>query len=349
MRGSKKWVYVISVLIFVAYVGWLIGPYLRSTIVRDAAVTTWSRAAVAPIDGNIATALPMVGNVVGEDGQVATIRNDLLLQEKTATEETRDRASLAESRIAEAKHYLANLDEIERARIAARDRLVKVFHAQLETEIANFRIEIAANASQIEVLQRIIDRNQSLVKRNVGSAASLDEELLRLAEMRSRQAKLEAALNFALLRDAAAEDGVYITDDGETPAWVLSGELEMRIEENRARHEMHAAEAALEEARKDIAVQRETLGRLTEANVTAPPGSIVLSVVVAPAATVSAGDPIIEWIDCSTLLVDVPVSDAEMPLIEHGSPAEIVLEGEPRVRAATVLLTRGSSATLGAS
>ena len=82
-------------------------------------------------------------------------------------------------------------------------------------------------------------------------------------------------------------------------------------------------------------MQRETLGRLTEANVTAPPGSIVLSVVVAPAATVSAGDPIIEWIDCSTLLVDVPVSDAEMPLIEHGSPAEIVLEGEPRVRAAT--------------
>ena len=55
----------------------------------------------------------------------------------------------------------------------------------------------------------------------------------------------------------------------------------------------------------------------------------------------------IEWIDCRALLVDVPVSDAELPLIGPGAPAEVVLEGEPRTRAAVVLLARGSSATLG--
>ena len=191
---ARKWVYVISVLIFVAYVGWLIGPYLRSTIVRDAAVTTWSRAAVAPIDGNIATALPMVGSVVGEDGQVATIRNDLLLQENTATEETRDRASLAESRIAEAKHYVANLDEIERARIAARIGWLKVFHAQLGNRDSQLshrdlpptpaRLKCCSASSTVINLWSNARWLGHIVRRGITVVAQ--------NEIRSRQAKLEA-------------------------------------------------------------------------------------------------------------------------------------------------------------
>ncbi len=349
MRGGKRWIYLISVLIFFAYVAWLIGPYLRSAIVRDASVTTWSRAAVAPIDGRIVTKLPAVGGVIGEDGQVATIRNDLLLQERVAVEETRDRAILAQVRIDEAQDYLSNLDGIERARVAEKDRYVEAFHAQLETEIANLRDEIAVNSEQIDVLQRIVDRRQSLVERGTGSAASLDEELLRLAEMKSRQARLEAALNFALLRDRSADNGVYITEDGGTPDWVRFGEQELRLEQTRTRHELHAARATLEEARKDLDLNQRTMESLAEAAVTALPGAIVVSVVAAPDATVSAGDAIVEWIDCSTLLVDVPVSDAELPLIRLGTAAEVVLEGESGVRKATVLLTRGSAATLDAT
>jgi hypothetical protein len=62
---------------------------------------------------------------------------------------------------------------------------------------------------------------------------------------------------------------------------------------------------------------------------------------------VRAGDPVAEWLDCSVLMVDVPVADAEVPLIRPGMPAEVVLEGEPVTRTASVLLTRGSASTLG--
>ena len=346
MGRSKWWIYISLIVIFVAYVAWMLGPYLYSTIVRDASVTTWSRAVVAPIDGKIVTELPEVGSLIGEDGYVVTIRNDLLLQEKLAIEKIRDRAILARSRIEEAKEYLADIRELTRTRIAYRDRQAKVFHVQLETEITSLRREIQVNIEKIEVAQRIVERTQSLLEGGAGSAASLDEALLRLTEMKSREAQLETDLDFAVLRDRAAEDGVFITASGEIPTWVQYSELELQLEEKRTRHDMHAAETALEEAQRDLASEQQTMDSLASVTVTAPPGSIVFSVVASPQTTLAAGDPVIDWIDCSNLMVDVPVSDAELPLISAGTRAEVVLEGESQVRDATVLLTRGSSATL---
>jgi len=76
----------------------------------------------------------------------------------------------------------------------------------------------------------------------------------------------------------------------------------------------------------------------------APEGAHVFSLMAAPDGVVRAGQPVIEWIDCSVLLVDVPVPDADIALIDNGDQAEVVLEGEPFTRTATVLLTRVSDA-----
>src|SRR4249920_1497044 len=47
------------------------------------------------------------------------------------------------------------------------------------------------------------------------------------------------------------------------------------------------------------------------------------------------------------MLVDVPVSDVELALLNKGAVANVVLEGEERVRRGTVVLTRGAAATIG--
>lgn len=343
----KKWFYYAAFLAFFAYAAWMLGPYLRSTIVRDSSVTTWSRAAVAPIAGRIVSGLPEANSLVGPDGHVAIIRNTLLLGENRAVEDTRDRALQAEALIAETKDYLADLVALEENRLAAKARHSEMFIAQLKTQIENLRNELVVNSEHIAVLQRIVKRQQDLIGRGATAKASLDEALLRVSEMKAAQAGLEAMLGLALLREQSAEDGVYITADGETPGWLRYGELEIKLEERRARHQLHAAEAELDEAREDLEAELKTLSELGEATVDVPPGSQVFSVLAAPDATVQPGDEIIEWIDCAVLLVDVPVSDAELPLIRPGMPAEVVLEGEPQVRTATVQMTRGSSATLG--
>jgi HlyD family secretion protein len=86
---------------------------------------------------------------------------------------------------------------------------------------------------------------------------------------------------------------------------------------------------------------------VTSWSVRAPPGSIVWSVYVGSGAAVQAGTPVAEWLDCSVLMIDVPVSDAEASLITPGMDAEVVLEGESLTRKASVLRTRGSASTLG--
>ncbi len=344
---GRRSIYVVAIVLFAGYALWMLGPYLRSVVVRDAAVTTWSRRAVAPIAGRIVGDLPPVGTTVGADGVVATIENTLLLAEERNVEVYRDAVIRAEGTIAEANEYIAGLEAMDAQRIKTRDRQEALFHSQIETRIASLTREIAVTQERIAVLQRVTERQKALVGRGAGAQASLDEALLRLAEARSRHAELSAELAFANLRDRATEDGVFLTADGETPSWVHYSALELDLELRRARHALHSAERDRAEAQRDLAGASRVLSALERAEVTAPPGTVVESVVAAPGQTVTAGDIILQWIDCSAPMIDVPVSDAELPLIRPGMAAEVILEGEPTVRAGTVAMTRGASATLG--
>ncbi|GAB5373887.1 MAG: hypothetical protein AcusKO_03490 [Acuticoccus sp.] len=344
---GRRTIYIVAVGAFLAYSFWMLGPYLRSVVVRDAAVTTWARRAVAPIAGEIVGDLPAAGTVVGAGGVITTIRNTRLLDETRNVETYRDALVAAGARIAEMDAYVGELDAMDDDRRAIRAEQERAFHTQLETEIANLERRLAVTDERIRVLERIADRQEALVGRGSSAQAALDEALLRLADARSRRAEINAALAFARARDEATERGVFMTAAGETPDWVNYSELEIELERRRAGHRRREAEAMRTEAQRDLAVAERTLESLRQAPVTAPAGSIVESVVAAPGETMAAGDTVALWIDCSEPMVDVPVSDAELPLIAVGGPAEIVLEGDRAVRAGTVVMTRGSTATLG--
>lgn len=345
MRGKK--LILLTAVIFIGYCAWMIGPYLRSTLVRDSAVTSWSRHAVADIDGRIVSQLPVTGQTIGDDGIVARIENPLLFTEKRSVEEMREQVTQAGIGIKEADEQLSDLRQLERKRIIERDRLANVFHQSLETEITTLRDQIAVNTQRITVLERVVERSRTLRDRGVGSNADFDEASLRLADARAKEADLKSDLAFALLRDKASEAGVFIAADGSTPDWLRYGELELDLREQALRHERDRANARLTDARRGLELARSNLDDLTSAPVRAPAGALVFSVLVAPQAVVSAGQPVIEWIDCGILLVDVPVADAEIPLISKGDIAEVIMEGESETRKAAVLLTRGSAATIG--
>jgi hypothetical protein len=53
------------------------GPYLRSVVVRDAAVTTWIDDVDAPIRGYVDKNPLHAGDRVGADGRIATIENPI--------------------------------------------------------------------------------------------------------------------------------------------------------------------------------------------------------------------------------------------------------------------------------
>ena len=198
--------------------------------------------------------------------------------------------------------------------------MADLFHRTLETEIATLRTEIAVNAETIAVLERVVQRRRDLAGRGVGSSAELDEASLRLTGAKAREADLNSQLKYALLRNRSAEAGVYIATDGGTPDWLHYGELELKLEQQRLRHELDRAEARLADVRTGLELAQKALADLSSAPVPAPQGAHVFSLLAAPDAVVAAGQPVIEWIDCSILLVDVPVPDARDCTDRQGRP-----------------------------
>ncbi len=118
----------------------------------------------------------------------------------------------------------------------------------------------------------------------------------------------------------------------------------------RARTAMDLADAKViaETAEKILASVRSAYERVRRQPVTAPPDAYVWSLIASPGNFVQAGARVATWIDCSIMLVDVPVSDVELALLQTDAPARVVIEGDRQVRSGKVYLTRGAAATLGA-
>ena len=226
--GRRFWA-LVGLAALLAYTAWIGAPYLRSVVVRDAAVTTWINATAAPIDGFLGDKPLHVGDSVGKDGLIATIENPL----QDATPVVR-----AEADLNKAKQHVRGLQKL--------------------------------------------------------------------------MTGLEA--------DAAA----------------------------RAAMELAEAEVEAESAERILASVKSAYEAAKFQPVKAPQDAYVWSLIASPGDFVRAGSPVATWIDCSIMLVDVPVSDVELALLRTDAPAHIVIEGDRKVRDGKVYLTRGAAATIGA-
>ena len=100
--GRRFWA-LVGLAALLGYIAWIGAPYLRSVVVRDAAVTTWINATAAPIDGFLGDKPLHVGDSVGKDGLIATIENPL----QDATPVVR-----AEADLNKAKQHVRGLQEL---------------------------------------------------------------------------------------------------------------------------------------------------------------------------------------------------------------------------------------------
>jgi multidrug resistance efflux pump len=118
---------VVGLVALLAYVGWIGAPYLRSVVVRDAAMTTWIDVASAPITGFVDDNPLHAGDSVGQDGRIATIENPL----EDATPMVR-----AEADVGRAKQRLRGLEELMSGLEAD-----PALHARTAMELADAKIE----------------------------------------------------------------------------------------------------------------------------------------------------------------------------------------------------------------
>lgn len=335
----------LAVVLVLLFFSWGATPYVHSILVRDAAVTTWSNVATAPIDGTVHYEAIALNAPVGPDGIVAHMRNDHISRQDY--DEANIRLGLAEERVRELEDFLEEIKLLETERRDAKSLYADMFRTQLDTRIANLEQEIATAEHQYDVVKKIAVRKTGLASRGTISANEADEAELRVTDLAVEIAQLNSDLRDARVRRKGADNGIFITSAGTDPDWVFDSRMDLKLEKKTARLELKNAHADLEVAKAYALAMEQDFLRRSQGTVTAPADSIIWSRKVASDATVRAGDPIVEWLDCSVLLVDVPLPDVEIPLITIGMEAEVILDGESAVRKGSVLLARGSAATLG--
>lgn len=344
MGRGRVWVYLGASLIFLVYGAWMAGPYLRSVIVRDAAVTTWANVATAPIAGRIEIRLPAGQRMVGADDVVMHVHNERLSRQ--ALTEAEIKVDLARARVREMRESLSEVRLLDSGRGDLKAQYANTFRAQLDAQIENLGRRIEVTANRRDLMAQVAERSEELLRRGTGSETAADEAHLRVSELDLALAELEAELDHARVRRQAADNSVFITTDGEDPDWVRGWRLELKLEKNAAYLQLREAQAELELAIAARDAAEKDYMSQANATVSLPEGSVVWSELVAPGATVAVGQPLLEWLDCSILMIDVPVADAEVSLLEPGMRADVILEGSAERREAEVLLTRGSAATL---
>jgi multidrug resistance efflux pump len=328
----------------VAYLVWIGGPYLRSVIVRDAAVTSWINPITSPISGYVGREVLYPGQRVGADGRIATIEDPLADRSQLAGAQAALERAVERQKAAE--QLVALRRKVAERRAAFALAYADAFKRDLDTRIAAARGTVALTTSRLDVERRQATRLATLAAAGHGSHAAADAEAQLVLELQKTLTGVQAELDRAGHRRKSAEIGTFLLDDGTDAAIAARGLDDAEVALNQANLDLAVAEVDVGLARKTLKAARQAYGKALSAVLTAPTGALVWSLVVGPGSAVQPGSPVVSWVDCRVMLVDAPVTDVELALLAKGASADVVLEGETRVRHGTVLLTRGSAATL---
>ena len=343
--GSRRSVQLLALAGLLIFAGWIGGPYLRSIIVRDAAVTTWINLTSSPIRGYVGEHPLYPGERVGADGRIVTIKD--VLADQTPLTRAEAALLLAQDQLQVLEKRAATLQRRVESRGALADAYATAFKLDLDTRIvaATGRLDYIKRQMALQTAQNA--RIAKLAAEGHASHAAADAEAQVVADMQRTLIELQGELDRSNLRRKAADQGTLLLDDG-TDAAIAARRLDnARLDLTQTEAAILSAKVDVDSARNILAAARALYEKMRRAEVLAPPGAMVWSLLTAPGSVVEPGAPVASWIDCSIMLVDVPASDVEIALLRKGAAANVVLEGEERVRRGTVALTRGAAATIG--
>ncbi len=318
--------------------------YFASVLFRDAVVTSWVYVATAPISGQLEPPMPQAGDVVAGSGAVVRIRN--MQADDTELARLDSEVAQMQDRGRQLEEQLSNFRQTSmswqrRARIYA-----EVFRDSLDAELTGLEEELAFVDRQLELANRVANRLEALASQGNVSLSTADERLAGIMELTSHKSALEKEIARARRRYEAAKEGVFITADGNNPDWAFdsSDVLELKLIETA--DALAAARGSLIKLAEERQAAEVQFARANLAEVTVPAGSLIWSVAAGPGATVGRGAPLVEWIDCSRPLVDVPVSEVGLAVISAGMTAEVWIDELAGPVVGTVIYMRGASARL---
>jgi multidrug resistance efflux pump len=342
---SRNRLIYLGVATVLVYCAWLGGPYLRSIVTRDAAVTTWITETSSPIAGLVDPNPLYPGQRVGADGIILKVSNPRA--DRTPLVRAEAELDRATARVTALAHLAAATTQIISERAAVAARYAQLYKQDVDADLAGAGSILLLTQQRVGLERNQAGRLASLSRTGNASQSAADAATGGLTEQARTLTTIETSIARAKLHREAADAGIFMLDDRTDGGDAQRSLSDARLELARIEADLAIAEADEAAARQVADAARQDYDRRANAGVQAPPGALVWSLLTGPGAAVEPGMPVATWLDCKLLLVDVPASDVEIALLETGSPAEIVLEGERRARHGKVILLRGSAATIG--
>lgn len=346
VRRRNRWLVHLAVIGAAATVIAVAVAYhpLYSLIYRDAVVTSWLHVVAAPIDGTVEDLDTRPGQRVGAGGDAGRIVNHSVDRGSVIRAEAAARQAAA--RLAELQAYEQRISALSSEWTARKERYAEGFRRDLDLKIDDLQNRIALLKERVDIADTTARRKRTL--RSSGNASQSDEEAA-TSEQRSLQSSLtQTSMDLERVRNrrGLAERGIYLQDDGKEPEWSWRSLDEIRLEVARTQRAAREAAETVSTLEATLEGERKNVAAASEAHFVVPAGMTMWSAAATNGISVTRGQRLFTWIDCSVLLVDVPVTETLAVLAQPGMRAEVALQGEARPREGSVLLSRGSSSTL---
>lgn len=311
---------------------------------RDAVVTTWANVVTAPIAGTLEGLAVRPGDRFDGPLTVARIvnrsadRGDVIRAESALT--------AAEARLAQVTAYDAHVSDLAREWQDRRARYAKGFSRDLDLKVRDLEHRVALLQERTSLSEASMRRKRALRASGNVSQAEEDAAISSHRELQGNLTDVVEELERARHRRDLAGRGIYLQEDGKEPEWSWRSIDEIRLEAAKTRRALRDAEEDLKTAQSSLTEARSNLLAHSDMVITMAAGMTVWATSATDGAFVTRGERLFTWIDCSRLLVDVPVTETTATLVDVGAPAEVTLDGEADTRKGVVIISRASSSRL---
>ena len=343
-KGRRNAVRLAVAAFLAVMIGVTLYDPLYVVLFRDAAVTTWLNVATAPIDGTVEGFDVKPGQRITGSGDVGRIVNHSV--DRSGVIRAEGAAKRAEARLAELVAYDNRVSALTREWQDRRSRYADGFRTDLDLRVQELEHHVALLQERVAIAEVTARRKHTL--RLAGNSSQADEDAA-MSTQRELQASLtDTAKELERVRErrSLAQTGVFLQADGKEPEWSWRSLDEIRLEAAKTSRSVREAEEEVKTTKRILADEQKNLEVASSAVFKLPDGMTIWSMSATNGISVNRGERLFTWIDCSKVLVDVPVSETLGVLVNQGARADVTFEGEQKPRAAEVLLSRGSSSRL---
>ena len=255
----------------------------------------------APIAGEIATLSAKIGQRVEPGETLASIRNTRVDRTTLVTLESKD-SEVRESILAARRKRDADLQYVAALDAEIRQQTAQMLK-QLEAQIVELRARVAAAEAAGQEKMAVLERQTSMVARDVASPAMLKPATEQYSGARSQKEAETAKLNQKLTQLDGVRKGVFVGDDSAGLAALAQKRRDIAFDAQRLAIEEAQLTASEKDQQRLLAAERERIERLTQAQLEAPEGGEILNVGANSGRHVSAGDSLATLVNCEKAFV----------------------------------------------